>query len=266
MRASSYDDLPDIIKPIERSNVDTLFASAFTLTCGLLFLLPTYLTMKNDLHPIAAYWSSGLVWILLVIPTIIVGVHYVHVRKGGPHKVAVIVGIVVPSVLLLLFSNHQLAWALDRHDKLFSVDCDSFHGKRKLQQSWDAASMLLEKCYNETVTMHDSGLTVERLRSTFRIQDCDEYKIQLRHNYADWTYLKMLEENFYCSGWCGFAPQIWANSVSKDSCAMVASVFFEDNVHHHSLEVCFMMVAAVLICAVALVFLGPILREKGYDW
>lgn len=261
-----YDTLPDLMRPLEKSRLGTFFPSAFTLISGLLFLLPTYLLMKYALNPIAMPWSVGnWAWVLLIIPVTIAVVHYVHVRNGGPHAAAAGLGFLVPPLLLIVFAAVQNGSARKLQAELFSTDCDASAGKRSMQLSWEAAAEVLANCYNETVARHPHSLTVRQLRTAFRIEDCDDYQSQLRRHRRDWTYLKMMEERYYCAGWCYRAPQIWANAPAQDSCSVVAASFFRDAVVPTTLEVVIMTVCTLVISIVVGVFAGPILSDDGND-
>merc|ERR1719284_150855 len=100
--------------------------------------------------------------------------------------------------------------ASDKADQLFSVDCDTFTGKRELQRSWDAAKELFEKCLQDTVrrTASDSNLTLEAATRLYRIQDCEEYPNQHYLHKTDWEYLWYLEEEHSCAGWCKFEQRL----------------------------------------------------------
>jgi hypothetical protein len=205
--------------------------------------------------------------LLLIIPIIITLAHIVHHIRRVPNKFAVIAGLLFPSVLLLLTSNGQMTTAMDRADTLFSVDCDTFEGKRVLQRSWEAADRLFEDCLNSTVERNPQ-LTVAQLKEHFRIQDCEEYEAQYQSpTYRrDWDYLRYLEVEHGCTGWCEPGQQLWSRVPHKDSCSTAISAVYAFKIEDHSKQVCIIMISTLVSSAVGLVLLGPLLRQRGYDF
>jgi len=170
-------------------------------------------------------------------------------------------------------------WTLWR---LAASDCNAMPQKQKLQQAWEAAHDLWMGCLNETSTLY--GYDVATLQRSFRIQDCDEYldaagansKSRLSRStrgtgsylgYAEeWAYLRYLEENHFCGGWCTPRVQLWSHVRSKDSCSNAVADVFGWYVQPHAAEVCSVMVVIFTVSAIVLVLLGPIMRKSGFDW
>lgn len=256
----------DGAKTGDHMDVLAMFPAAFTLTALLLFGMPTYLVMENDLFLAVRYWSSGWVYLVLFIPAVIVLSHIIHVSRGVPNKFAVMAALILPSVLLLLFSNAQMTAAMDRADKLFSIDCDTFEAKRQLQRSWEAADALFEDCLNSTVAANPGQFTVPQLKEHFRIQDCDEYERAYALNAKEWDYLSYLEIYHGCTGWCSSGQQLWSRVPHKDDCSTTVSSIYAFKIEDHAQQVCLIMISALVIISVGLILLGPLLRQKGFDW
>jgi len=249
----------------ENIDVVAMFPNAFTLLTLLLFGMPTYLIMENALFAAVRYWSSGWVWMTLAIPVVIVLAHVVHSSGGVPNKWAVIGALVFPSMMLLLFANGQMTSAMDRADKLFSVDCDTFEGKRMLQRSWDAAETLFEDCLSTTVAANPD-LTVPQLKDHFRIQDCEEYGRAHHEHSRDWDYLQYLEVSHGCTGWCSPGQQLWSRVPHKDDCSTVVSVVYAFKIEEHAKQVCIIMFSTLVITAIGLIIVGPMIRARGFSW
>lgn len=253
-------------KPVGTSTFNALaiFPTAFTLTCGLAFLCPSYDIFWLSHTPAVAYWDSGWANILFIVPLIIFVVHIIHVRTEAPNKPAVVFALLVPSILLLGLGNNQYGMAVSRATKLFSTDCDTFAEKANLQRSWEAAYMLFENCLNQTSAA--SGYPMQKLRDNFRVQDCEEYGAGMKQYGKDWNYLRYLEENHHCAGWCYPGVQLWSSSLAKDDCSTFVSAIFRNFVMPHCSQVVIMMVLTLLAATVGLIVLGPILRSRGVAW
>jgi len=253
------------VKTGENIDVLAMFPNAFTLLTLLLFAMPCYLLMENALFGAVRYWSSSWVWLVPIIPVIIICSHVVHVSSGLPNKWAVVSSLILPSAVLLLLANGQMTHAMDRADKLFSVDCDTFEGKRMLQRSWDAAEQLYESCLQATVDANED-LTIPQLKEHFRIQDCEEYTVAHHERSRDWDYLQYLEVNHGCTGWCSPGQQLWSRVPHKDDCSTTVSAVFAFKIEEHAKQVCLIMFAALMLTAIGLVICGPLLRARGFHW
>lgn len=255
----------DYRKPVGgRIDMMKMFPPAFTMACALLFMVPTYMVIYISRSPVITYFSNQSYWILLVIPVIIAASHYVHVRGGVPNKYAVIGSLILPSLLLLIFANVEYVASVDKSDKLFSTDCDTFLLKRRLQNSWEAAYSVYMNCLNQTAV--NSGRSIDELRSNFRIQDCSEYAGASRAHSREWSYLQHLEENNHCSGWCYHGVQLWSSAPTKDSCSTVVSSVYSLYVRPHASQICIVMLAVLFLSAAMFVFMGETIRAHGLTW
>eukprot|EP00411_Alexandrium_monilatum_P091637 CAMPEP_0175762370 /NCGR_PEP_ID=MMETSP0097-20121207/67163_1 /TAXON_ID=311494 /ORGANISM="Alexandrium monilatum, Strain CCMP3105" /LENGTH=274 /DNA_ID=CAMNT_0017072019 /DNA_START=12 /DNA_END=832 /DNA_ORIENTATION=+ len=248
-----------------------MFPAAFTMICLLLFVVPMWIVLSIGHLPAVAYFQNRFYYSVVVIPAITILVHIIHVRRGVPVKFAVVIGLVVPNLLLLWHGNAMYLNAVDKSEKLFSSDCNSFNTKRELQRSWEAAYALYSGCINETAKQ--TGHSRDILMDIFRIQDCEEYRTALtgktdggtrayhESHVKDWTYLRKLEEEYFCAGWCYHAQQLWSSKVNKDSCSIVVANVYGKYVRPHASQVCVLMLAALGATAVMLIMVGPVLRR-----
>lgn len=249
---------------LEKRGLTTLFPAMFTMLTMMLFSAPAYVVLSVGHSKVVAYWMSRFFYAVYIIPVIILVTHFHHKRKNGPSKPAVIFALIVPSLILLLCANGQMIQAIQSSGKLFSIDCDTFPGKRQLQQSWEAADDLWQTCLEETSA--SSGVDIKTLKEKFKIQDCEEYSTELVKHKEDWEYLRYLEEEHACSGWCATGTQLWSGKVSKDSCSSTVSIIFRHSVKTLALQVVIAMVCTLLGTALALILLGPVLRKHGVPW
>jgi hypothetical protein len=219
-------------EPKKHEGIDLLrmFPAAFTMVCFLVYLVPAWLILTAARTPALSYFASNGAYVVIAVPLIILLVHFIHLRSGNPVKFGVIAALIIPALILLIYGNMQHTNAIDKQDKLFSTDCDTFPAKRRLQVAWEAAYNLYMQCLEDTAAT--SNYSVSVLQANFRLQDCQEYQAQLNPvvqygstgmstqltgTYAqEWNYLRYLEENHFCSGWCYAGVQLWSNQMTKD--------------------------------------------------
>jgi hypothetical protein len=265
-----------ISKPSDGIDLMRMFPAGFTMTCCLIYLVPFWLVMTVTQTPALSYFASHWSYLALAVPIIIVAVHFVHLQKGVPNKLAITSALVIPSLLLLVIADWQYMSAVDQMDKLFSTDCDTSPQKRALQSSWEVAYSFYMDCLEDTAS--NSSYSMEVLQENFRIQDCAEYtamktgfnahgvKTNMLSYKKEWNYLQYLEENHFCSGWCYHGVQLWSTKPHKDSCATVVSSLFGSIVKPHSMQVFVVMLVSLAATAVILIGMGPKLRKHGIDW
>merc|ERR1740117_1893661 len=152
--------------------------------------------------------------------------------------------------------------------RLISDECSATHKKAQLQRSWEAAYYSFEECINTTLSRPGSDVPVDKIYEYFRFPDCQEYAHAAKtSNYSSsWTYLLLLEEQEACHGWCYPGQQIWSAAPAKDSCSTVVASAFKYLVKPHAREVALCQVFVLFFSSVTLLFVGPKLRERGYDW
>jgi hypothetical protein len=251
-----YDQAP-------RTDVLRLFPVAFTFICSILFTACMTQLIYINRTPTVAYFSSYWHFGLFVIPIIIATVHIVHVRNQAPNKSGVILALFLPSLLLLIDANSTLEHARERMDKLLSTDCEAFKDKAFLQKEWEAAYSAFVTCANQTQAQ--AALPTPELMKDFRLQDCTEYPSLLAGHRTSWTYLQYLETSEGCSGWCYPAQQLWSIKPSKDSCSAVVSMAYRYLVLPRAREAMLLMVLTISLSAAGFLYLGPKMREWGYE-
>mmetsp|Transcript_91856 Transcript_91856/g.230842 ORF Transcript_91856/g.230842 Transcript_91856/m.230842 type:complete len:296 (+) Transcript_91856:161-1048(+) len=250
-----------------------LFPVLFTLCCSMLFLVPMCLVLTIGSSKELAYFWTPWHYVVAVIPLFILAAHYIHMRSGVPNKTAVVTALVVPSLLLLVCANGQYLQATVMVERLASSDCEALQSKQELQKAWQAAYDLYMGCLKETSAAY--GFDVAVLQQNFRVQDCEEYpqaaglvgSSSSKSPYAeDWKYLRYLEENSFCSGWCQSGIQLWSNGASKDSCSIAVATVFDLYAQPHAGEVVAVMVITLIVSAMFLILVGPLLRKNGIEW
>lgn len=237
-----------------------MFPAAFTLLSMLLFLVPTYLIVHSAKHPVVKYWHGGWYIFLIIIPAIIVVVHFQHI-KNGPDRYMTNLALLFPSFLLFMFGMFFLQSSTIKSELLFSPDCQIMQEKAHLQREWEAASDVYDLCLKNSAKQRN--LTTAYLTKMFRIQDCNDYPSYLLDHKRSWGYLRMLEEDHACTGFCKPGKQLWSNGPHKDACALPVASVFEYVVRSSSVQVVAMSLMTLCLVAGLVSFVGPAMASES---
>merc|ERR1740138_157134 len=131
-------------------------------------------------------WPYFVAYLPLVFILLAYVIHRVH---RLPSKMASLVGLVGPSVLLFLGGYKVATSAISLSAAFDSTDCVTNPQKYELSVSWKAAASFMKTCKSP------SGSTPGT------IDDCAGYKDALAKN-PSWAYLSHLEKTASCGGWC----------------------------------------------------------------
>lgn len=244
-----------------------IFPAAFTMTLIILFFIPGYLAIYSARHPVVKYFHGEWYekwyekdYILYPIPLLIAVVHFFHVHNG-PNWFVTNLSLLIPSMLLLTVGTSLYTSATSNADRLFSTDCSTMWEKSHLQREWEAAHTLYRGCLKETAAARN--LTKSYLAEKFNIEDCEEYKTALRKHWHDWSYLKHLEEDHACTGFCKPGEQLWSSGPHKDSCAIAVASVFRNIVQSNCVQVIAISLVTLCLEVAVVIFLGPLWRSAS---
>jgi len=200
---------------------------------------------------------SGFVapFVAFFVIVLILAVHLVHVQLGKLHWLAVFLGLLVPAIVILVATLYTESRTGNLANGLRSHDCHLGVAKWELQQAWDEAYITMSNCFTDTLKQHDGNITEAMLRHRFRLGDCTEAAratIAGSSFVKSWAYLEQMEARHLCAGWCYQGPQLWADTIHKDTCAVAVAVELEEWLTRADMVILPMIVAMVV--AIALLF------------
>eukprot|EP00927_Polykrikos_kofoidii_P058249 TRINITY_DN52647_c0_g1_i1.p1 TRINITY_DN52647_c0_g1~~TRINITY_DN52647_c0_g1_i1.p1 ORF type:complete len:452 (+),score=48.28 TRINITY_DN52647_c0_g1_i1:144-1499(+) len=244
------------------------FPTYFTIFWGLAFMVPVCGTIHLVYDTTVTYWFGSWCRVVILLPLVMIYGYFSHVRNDGrPYKPAIIVCMLLPSITLFFLNNTVMKASADEAQILRSVKCGASSKKRELQRSWKEASVLYDKCLRDTVRdATDRQLTIDGAQLMYRIDDCDEYMSTYSKNKRDWDYLKHLEMEHNCAGWCSFDKPLWTFDDVLDSCSVAAAQVFEDKITRLTSQTVMYIVTLIILSMVILFFAGPFMRSRGLDW
>mmetsp|Transcript_10998 Transcript_10998/g.25125 ORF Transcript_10998/g.25125 Transcript_10998/m.25125 type:complete len:313 (-) Transcript_10998:173-1111(-) len=236
-----------------------MFPRSMTFTCFAVFSSPLWMVIHIGMDPNVAYWMNPYYPCAVLIATLFIVGHTVQAQRTEPDTRAITLSMLIPSLFLLLLSDHVLTQTSDRSGQLFSTDCDAYAGKRALEQSYQAAAKLYSDCLEQTFRLSPSNRTIYQTMALFKIQDCDEYeKAYLRYP-RDWSYLRHLEENENCAGWCYSGDPLWSYYRAQDRCSIAASSVLSDKIARLARQAVMSSLIILVFTCLLIIALRPIL-------
>lgn len=221
------------------------------------FLVPIYMLSVFAFSTLATYWISGVrYYFLITVPIVILVAFFLLKRRKVAKIFAIWLMIMYPAVLMALISMIEASEANALYVVLFSNDCDSFVGKRNLENSWVTARDFYLSCLTDIKERTRGNVTAAYLFSTYRIEDCDGYSDMYSANEQDWSYLEYLEDNQACSGWCNYNLQLWSTTDTRDSCSKTVAAYFHFFIEPRSLEIGYCMIGVVFLGLIILALSG----------
>jgi len=240
----------------------SLLVAGITTTLGLLlYTVPSLTLIWTSTEPAVGYWSCTWLKALLLIPVLILAVHFYQV-KFGANQNAMGVALVFPSVLLMFMLMDESMHAGLKAQELFSLSCDAFPEKTALQLEWEAADDFFDQCITDTAA--SSKITKEVLTDNFSIRDCSQYDEVYAQHASAWGYLSLLEENYGCSGWCIPGQQLWSHGPHKDSCSDAVGAAFMYFSGPRIYKALFLVFCILVSAGTFFPFVAPFLATKGF--
>jgi len=260
MMARTYGDLDTTVQKEAGRDLDLLpiFPSVFAIACSLISLPPLVKLYRVYFDSAVNYWFSGAGQMLLFLPLVSLACSYIiHKQKRGPNRLAVLLGLLVTTFLILLLGDHLLMRAMDLGNKFSSTDCETFTAKREMQREWQAASDFHASC-----TVHG-----DTPPGSYMIDECLGYEAALAEH-PGWPYLEVLEERNACGGWCETSDPLWTlhSGARLDTCSAVVAEMMFSKVQHAGMQVVVYSIIIISLCSVSLISVGPDLRSRGFDW
>jgi len=218
---TSYGSL-DSRKVQNVSNTDATqsFMEKITFIVSILLLYPVALLYMMHEMPSVSYWYGN--WAFYWAVSVPAWIFFSHILlNAGVLKQgnAAVLIIVIPAALLAIVCHVQ-GWEFnDTASLLISRDCQSFMGKAHLQTAWMAADMFLDECRAQIANL--TGVSYDNVAFGTNMEKCPGYTLAFESYKEDWGYLKYVEGNHLCGGWCIPHQTLWYSASSvQDSCSM----------------------------------------------
>mmetsp|Transcript_63875 Transcript_63875/g.118747 ORF Transcript_63875/g.118747 Transcript_63875/m.118747 type:complete len:262 (+) Transcript_63875:77-862(+) len=196
-----------------------LYPGLYTMLALAIFSSPVVLCIRLAADPSISYWVGLFPWVVLAVPGLILIGH--GLQRSEPSLMGLIFASIVPSAVLLILAQVMRAPIQSAIPQLQARDCSTFPNKWKIEEAYRAAYDLYQAC-NDAAP--ESGLLISS------VEDCPEYPQQLPRYAQRWAYLKHLELNEACSGFCfeGETPLWSPGGRQPDMCSTVVGQALQD--------------------------------------
>jgi len=185
----------------------------------LTFLYPVMLLWLLHSKPTVRYWFGW--WTLaaaIAVPVWVVlcmAANWCRVLSKGSMPLYVVV---LPLLALAILFELQF-WSLGgKGVVLLSKDCDASLQKENLEQAWWAIHDVYADCTQQLASITGSDVREEGFVARF--EDCERL-VHIPDRWTkEWRYLRQLEKDQHCGGWCTAQRPIWTpSSTAQDACS-----------------------------------------------
>mmetsp|Transcript_38833 Transcript_38833/g.88306 ORF Transcript_38833/g.88306 Transcript_38833/m.88306 type:complete len:322 (-) Transcript_38833:77-1042(-) len=252
-------DIPDesgIMGQVKRSVPTELHRASFQdkLTFFMLLVLgmPTISCVLLSRHPSVIYWMgrSGFLIPIGVMAWVLLG-HDLLVRRILKRRLAVVIVLVFPITVLLVTAHVHKLRTVDLHARLMSKDCTSFPGKARLEQAWQGAKAVFDKCVG--LQANETGAPIRELEQVTSVSRCLGYEVGQNSWGKEWAYLEELEREQRCAGWCTMEAPLWHNMVDykpHDRCSLAVANMMGGEVYRTARQIVFYCFSTLAFLAV----------------
>lgn len=218
----------------------------------LLFGIPIMSTLLMSADESVRYWVGYMdyrialgCWLWIALGQ--------HIMSKTDIRLLMLKLLVVPALVLMFASNYTKHVTWDYAAQLSLQDCATFERKHQLQRAWIDAKDLLDKCIDAEVAV--TGSPREEVEMIVTVDRCDDYAQGLKKWGKEWTYLKDLESEQSCAGWCEVGRPLWNNPSigqvvdGRDRCSLVVAQTLQKNTHRVTDQI-------TIFCSFIVVVLG----------
>jgi len=169
---------------------------------------PCISSLLISASPALTYWvgQSGAVIGVACFIWMLAG-HQLLSRGAVHRRHAVMQLLVVPIFALIVVNNFSKIESMNLHTQFAMQDCVTFPKKLHIENAWQQASTLLDSCLLEQAKI--TGSSVEELERLEGVHRCPGYAEGYKRWGKEWDYLKLLEFEEGCAGWCETSRPLW---------------------------------------------------------
>lgn len=221
---------PEVVAKVPRFDQSVAFEVKLILFAALVFLYPVMLTALMLSKPSMRYWCGHwLLAVVIAIPAWLLLVHFGVAQGKVSRTMTPLVAITVPAAFLAFCCQLHVWWFGSQGVALLSDDCQSFHDKAALEASWQEADVLLSACIRKMSS--ETGSPLRQTALVLNFGECKGYTSAFSAYQRDWNYLRHMEQEYRCGGWCKPSAPLWyAQPLQQDSCSKVAGRVMTDGV------------------------------------
>jgi len=243
-----------------------LFPTLCTLMAFVILCSPVMSGVSLAFDTNASYWLSVFGWTVLLVPLMLAASHAIHVCRGQPNFLAMLLSTVMPALFVIVmgFAYHGHAHYISA--RLLSTDCTSDAPKLALNEAYRAADRQFQLCVEKASKV----INVSAVQDKMVFPDCPTFSegdAALRWR-REWDYLRELEETQGCAGWCDYTTSavFTASKGKHDACSQVAGVMFATTVSGHAFRMWTVGLLSLLVGLLMFMAVQEHLVRTGIQW
>jgi hypothetical protein len=264
--AMNPDDMARLTKTAEK--LLEQFPAIFTLFSVGVFIMPLWMMIHIGWDENVRQWITRQLWVLtIILPCTYGAVHFLHVIKRVPNRLAIIVALYGSAVTFILVGNFVLVSCYRHGNAFLAEDCYASREKQQLQVQYESAVQFYVDCAVTISQNETRNVTFGQAVTNYRITDCPGYAEQaaMQENQA-WDYLAFMEDTYHCSGWCKPMPAMWVHTATTDTCpGVVAQVMFQ-KVKWTMEQVVLYNIVVLSFIAIVPIRVGDVFKGYGVVW
>jgi len=243
----------------ERRGIDLLQVYPFTFAfLSLLVFLGAIVKMAYlSFNPNVQYWIGVWpMWVAFLPLAFILLAYVIHRIQGRPSKVAALIGLLGPSILLFIAGYKVAITSLTLSTAFASTDCITNPQMYQLGVDYKSAVAFKASCKP----------LKGAVGAPATIDECAGYEAASAKNHG-WQYLSNLEKTSGCGGWCEASTTLWAYPGGvQDPCSSVAAEALSTEVLYPAMQVAIYDILVLFLATVGIAVLGPKAAEQGLNW
>jgi len=232
-----------------------IYPFTFAFVSALAFLGPMVKMAFLARNPNVLYWIGDWPTYVAYLPLVFILIAYIiHRINRLPSKIASLIGLLGPSIMLFLAGYRVAISAITLSSAFSSTDCITNPPMYKLGLEWKAAAAFKKTC-NAT---KEGG--------TATIDACEGYTDMLAKN-PGWQYLSNLEKTSGCGGWCMPAAPLWSMPGGlQDPCSAAAGEALTSEVLYPAMQVAIYDILVLFLATVGIALITPQISKQGIEW
>lgn len=235
-----------------------IYPFAFAFVSALAFSGPMVKMAYLARNPNVLYWIGNWPTYLAFLPLVFIFIVYIiHRINRVPSKIASLIGLLGPSIMLFLAGYKVAVSAITLSSAFSSTDCITNPQMYKLGVEWKAAAAFKKTCKAPTGAAQGATATIDM---------CDGYPAMLAKN-PGWQYLSNLEMTSGCGGWCMPAAPLWSYPGGmQDPCSAAAGEAISSEVLYPAMQVAIYDILLLFLATVGIALLTPHISKQGIEW
>jgi hypothetical protein len=228
-------------------------ADMHTFALLLVFTPPFILSMWYPTNKESVYFNGYGAYSAICVPILICALHVAQRFMKSPPKLLFVGSFWIPALFFVCIGAVYMNEARKHHNNLSGSECQSSSEGGDLQKAYKVAYTVASHCRLPNGAVQANS-----------VMGCPGYKAALAEWEEEFTYLKELESQHQCGGFCKGSVRLWYGAGER---APSCRTFVQERlaaIHSLSSLLLWYNVIVMVFAAPMYIFLAPIFSKIGY--